>query len=255
MLCGKRAALTYAHIPPKASGNAGHSRRAVVDPFGGLVFDRGRDGGMGLYAHCEECRTRTSPWDDEYIAWAASIARVMLRSDGLGQRDHLMLRASSVRPGRFARSAIAGMTGLAEGLIHSHATFIDAIRSGRPVLGETRIGFYVGVTEKESRPLIEGAHGAVVASLDMAAGRSTSRATLSAISHFPPFSLVLATPDAAGGLPHRDCTELLRFSADEAVEDFAIEVPVIRVVPPDPDATRVGAPAVASAKTFLAGLV
>lgn len=254
-LCGEHAALTYAHVPPKAAGNAGRSRRAVVDSLGNLVFDRGRDGGMGLYAHCESCRATTSPWDDEYIAWAESIARVMLRSEGAGRRDRLMLRARSVRPGRFARSAIAGMTGLTEGMVDSHPSFVEAIRSGRSLTNDTGMHFYVGVTEKESRPLIEGAHKAVVVSVDMSSGASTSRGALTAISHFPPFSLVLATPDAGKDLPHWDCTDLLRYGTDDTAEDFALELPVVRLALPDQDGVRVGAPAVAATHTFAPGLV
>jgi hypothetical protein len=147
------------------------------------------------------------------------------------------------------------MTGLTEGLIDSHPTFVEAIRSGRPLLDDTGMGFYVGVTEKESRPLIEGAHEAVVVSIDIGSGGSTFRGALSAISHFPPFSIVLATPDAGADLPHRNCTELLRYGADDTTEDFAIELPVVRVVLPEPDGMRVGVPAVAATRTFAPGLV
>lgn len=254
-LCGKHAALTYAHVPPKASGNSGRGRRAVVDPLGNLVFDRGRDGGMGLYAHCESCRAATSPWDDEYLAWAESIARVMLRSEGSGRRDRLKLRARSVRPGRFARSAIAGMTGLTEGMIDSHPSLVEAIRSGRSLTNDAGMRLYIGVTEKKSRPLIEGAHEAVVVSIDLRTAASKSRRALSAISHFPPFSLVLATPDPGMDLPHRDCTELLRYGADDTAEDFVLELPVVRVVLPEPDGMRVGTPAVAGTTTFARGIV
>lgn len=179
----------------------------------------------------------------------------MLRSEGLGLRDRLMLRARSVRPGRFVRSAIAGMTELTEGLVDSHLSFVEAIRSGRSLTNDTGMHFYVGVTEKESHPLIEGAHEAVIVSIDVGTGAPTSRGAVSAISHFPPFSLVLATPDAGKDLPHRDCTDLLRYGADDTAEDFALELPVVRVVLPDQDGMQVGAPAVAATRTFAPGLV
>ena len=90
--------------------------------------------------------------------------------------------------------------------------------------------FYVGVTEKEPCPLIEGAHEAVIVSIDVGTAASSSRGTLSAISHFPPFSLVLATPDAGKDLPHPEGTELLRYGADDPAEALPLELPVVRVV-------------------------
>lgn len=57
-----------------------------------------------------------------------------------------------------------------------------------------------------------------------------SKQTISAIIHFPPFSLLLVDPTTAHEYPHADCTHWLVFSVDEVVTDFEFALPGVKTV-------------------------
>ena len=122
-LCGARARLTKAHVPPRAAFNNGSFSWGGTTAGNRLAHGRPRLGGASLYAHCEPCRAATSPWDDEYIRWAYTFAGNLLHSQWKGERTHIEGKLNEVRPGRFIRSALAGMTALTPKLIDSHLTW------------------------------------------------------------------------------------------------------------------------------------
>lgn len=88
-LCGNRATLTKAHVPPRAAFNEGSVSWGGTTGDNRLVYGRPKSGGAKLYAHCQACRARTSPWDDEYLRWAYTFADNLFRSPGKGQRTHI----------------------------------------------------------------------------------------------------------------------------------------------------------------------
>ncbi|TDC47089.1 hypothetical protein E1212_25225 [Jiangella ureilytica] len=226
--------LTKTHIPPRAAFNNGLGRRMMVGPDNTLVLDRGKLGGLALYGHCEDCRAATSPWDDEYIGWARSIADVLLDSEAVGTRPVIQVGAREVRPGRFARSALAGMTVLAENLWQTHPEFVESSRTGAPLTVDAGMRFLVGVTPLNERAEISGGHGGVLMSVPMAASADVAEPvmTLSAMVHWPPFSLVLVDARVAPTYPHVDCTSWLEWGVDDIVSPFALELPCVRIVSP-----------------------
>ncbi len=129
-LCGARARLTKAHVPPRAAFNNGSFSWGGTTAGNRLAHGRPRLGGASLYAHCEPCRAATSPWDDEYIRWAYTFAGNLLHSQWKGERTHIEGKLNEVRPGRFIRSALAGMTALTPKLIDSHPDLVGAVRHG-----------------------------------------------------------------------------------------------------------------------------
>lgn len=229
-LCGKATTLTRAHVPPKAAFNRGNFWWGGTTPDSNLSYGRKQFGGANRYAHCEACRSSTSPWDDEYIRWAHCFAGHLVRSPWKGERTHISGELVDVRPGRFIRAAIAGMTALTPTLIDSHPALVRAVREGTPAQSPEDIRFLAAIAPNGSRAHIEGSHEAVV--LRMAHDNETSEwattttPAVSAVIHFAPFSLVLADRQLVSSFPHADWTELLQLG----VEDLAHVSLVLPVV-------------------------
>jgi len=56
-----------------------------------------------------------------------------------------------------------------------------------------------------------------------------SKPTLSALIHFPPFSMLLVDPVTAPEYPHVDCTDWLELGVDEVVADFKFALPGVKL--------------------------
>lgn len=238
-LCGARARLTRAHVPPKAAFNNRPFSWGGTTADSQLVYGRPRLGGANLYAHCEPCRAATSPWDDEYIRWAYSFASVLVNSPWKGERTQIQGTLSGVRPGRFIRSALAGMTALAPKLLDSHPDLVQAVRQGTPSSPPDDLRFLVAVAPDGAAATVEGAHEALAVKMsfgdDDGSGWKTETApTISTVIHFAPFSLLLADRQLAASLPHLDCTEWLELGVDQEA-DVQIVLPVVDL-PKTPDA-------------------
>lgn len=229
-LCGNRAKLTQAHVPPKAAFNRGSFSWGGTTADNRLAYGRHRLGGARRYAHCEACRASTSPWDDEYIKWAHCFAGHLLHSQWKGQRTHITGELTDVRPGRFIRSAIAGMTALAPNLIDSHPDLVRIVREGTPSRPAGDIRFLAAIARNKSPAHIEGSHDALVLhmSRNSEGGEraTTTTPAASVVIHFPPFSLLLADRRLVGTFPHADCTEFLELGVDDSA-DVSVSLPVV----------------------------
>lgn len=236
-LCGKIASLTRAHVPPKAAFNRGDFRWGGTTPGSNLVYGRTQFGGANRYAHCEACRSSTSPWDDEYIRWAHCFVGHLICSPSRGERTHITGELVDVRPGRFIRAAIAGMTALTPTLIDSHPTLVSAVREGTPAEPPEDIRLLVAIAPGGSRAHIEGSHDALV--VRMAQDKETNEwatattPAVSAVVHFAPFSLLLADRRLASSFPHADCTEFLQLGVED-VASVSLVLPVVDL-PMTPD--------------------
>ncbi|WP_336992465.1 hypothetical protein [Leucobacter sp. VD1] len=224
-LCGERAKLTVAHMPPMGALNRGNAAFGGLEDGLALAYGRPRSGGFRIPAHCEECRARTSPWDDEYIEWAKIFARSLRVSEWKGEREHVAGTLPEVRPGRFIRAALAGMTALAPNLIDTHPELIRAVREGTPTALPQDLRFLMGVAPESARPHVEGCHGGTALVLS-SEGEMVARPTLSAVIHFPPFSLLLADQSLLEELPHADCTDFLQCPVEE-IADVQLVLPSV----------------------------
>lgn len=227
-LCGARAKLTKAHVPPKAAFNKGDFSWAGTTADNRLANGRPRLGGASRYAHCQSCRAATSPWDDEYIRWAYAFAHNLLHSQWKGERTYIEGKLSEVRPGRFIRSALAGMTALVPRLIDTHPDLVGAVRQGIPIAPPEDIRFLMAIAPDKTAAIVEGAHEGVAIQVSSGDGGGSSRPipTISAVVHFPPLSLLLADQQLVSSLPHVDCTDFLQFGVDE-VADVSLVLPVV----------------------------
>lgn len=250
-LCGITATLTKAHVPPKAAFNEGEFAWGGTMSNNLLTYGRAQLGGANRYAHCQACRALTSPWDDEYIQWAHCFAGHLVRSPLKGERTHITGQLTGLRPGRFIRAAMAGMTALTPRLIDTHPEIVRIVREGIAADPPEDIRFLMGITPSQTRVHIEGSHGAQVVSMIRDSERDgwTAGTTpaLSAVLHFPPFSLLLADRQLVDSYPHVDCTEFLKLGVDE-VADVFITLPVVDL------ATTSGSPVPISMLRFIEAL-
>lgn len=236
-LCGGHGKLTGAHIPPKAAYNDRPFRRGVWIDGTQMGFDSGRDGGMALYGHCEECRRTTSPWDDEYIRSTNIVISVLRDSPLIGMRSHVDGTIAGARPGRFARAALAGRSVLAERIWETDPDFVRCVRTGQGA-PSGHLRFLVGVTTAgPERVDASGTHGGVDANIPLAAHGHVPLTTVpmpSAVVHHPPFSLLIVDASIAPLYPHVDCTEWLSEGADDAPRDLKVRWPVVHLPPRQP---------------------
>lgn len=229
-LCGNQARLTKAHVPPKGAFNQGDFAWGGTTGGSLLAFGRPQLGGSSRYAHCESCRAATSPWDDEYIRWAYAFAGNLLNSPAKGQREEIVGELQGVRPGRFIRASIAGMTALTPTLIDSHPELVRMVRDGAPRKPPEDLRFLAAIVPDGSQAHVEGSHDAVVVRLSLESengeASNTNTPAISATIHHPPFSLLLADCSIVAGLPHADCTEMLEYGVDD-VADVSVSLPVV----------------------------
>jgi len=137
---------------------------------------------------------------------------------------------TDVRPGRFIRAAIAGMTALTPNLIDSHSVLVRAVREGIPIQAPQDMRFLVAIAPDGSSAHVEGSHEAVVVrmSRDSDSGEWATATTpaASAVIHFAPFSLLLADGQLVDSFLHVDCTEWLQLGVDE-IANVRIAFPIV----------------------------
>lgn len=241
-LCGNVTDLTDTHVPPRAAFNQGLAYRpTIVKTYNGDVIDRGRQrqGGIRTWGHCPRCHAETSKWDDEYIKWARASADILVarRGNGLSDPGPIPVRLPCARPARFIRAALAGMAAAARDLNVTHPDVVAAIRTGRPVDPPADLRFLVAFTDTR-HPTVQGIHGGLSitvpvrshtvrhhSGLDIIGG--LNEPTLSAITHFPPFSLILADAAIARRYPHEDHTDWLAEDADDDCREVNVLWPVV----------------------------
>lgn len=238
-LCGNVRTLTKAHVPPKAAFNQGNFAWGGTTSDNRLTYGRAQLGGANRYAHCNACRAITSPWDDEYIRWAHCFAGHLVRSPLKGQRAQIEGELDDVRPGRFIRAALAGMTALTPRLIDSHPDLVRTVREGVSALPSEDIRFLVAIAPNGNRAHVEGSHDALAIHVarDVESGEwaAKTRPAISAVIHFAPFSLLLADRSLVDAFPHVDCTDWLQCGVDDVAKvSFAFPVVDLPATPDSP---------------------
>ncbi|MCE0485872.1 hypothetical protein [Ornithinimicrobium sediminis] len=155
---------------------------------------------------------------------------MLVESPAARRRRVVQFAAPRVRPGRFARAALAGMVVLAENLWQTHPDFVEAVRTGEPLSADAGMRFLMGVTPWEERREIHGAHRRVAASVLLdGSPPAKPEKTLSAMVQWAPFSLVLVDSEVAATYPHTDCTPWLEFGVNEVVP-LSLQLPCVRIV-------------------------
>lgn len=235
-LCGSWATLTKAHVPPRRAFNqrafrTGGTTTGTVGERR-LAYGRTQAGGLNLYAHCQGCRRQTSPLDDEYIWWAYAFAKELQNAPDNGNRVEVAGRLVDVRPGRFVRAALAGMSALTPALIHTHPDLLSAVLDGSPITPPHDLRFLMASTPAAANVHVEGNHGGMAVELSSDGSGFTTKPAISAVVHFPPFSLLLADAQWLEELPHVDCSSWLEYGIEDRVTiDF--NFPIVDL-PPTP---------------------
>lgn len=229
-LCGTRARLTQAHVPPRAAFNSGLMRRGRISADQRLELDRGLEGGIRFPAHCETCRAATSPWDDEYIHWAKFWAEGLLTVEGQGAQG-IHATIPNARPGRFIRAALAGMSATAERLVETHPDLIAAIMRGDGEPQSNDLRFLMAHTPVQEKASVGGMHQGWQIHIPLDGGEAPEPLPApSAVIHHVPLSLLLVDESMAGRYPHIDCTTWLAESAEDVGKDVTLTLPVVRLI-------------------------
>ncbi|MDO7868178.1 hypothetical protein [Nocardioides jiangxiensis] len=205
-------------------------RRGMISADQRIELDRGLKGGIRIPAHCEACRSATSPWDDEYIRWAKFWAEGLIRIQGQGANG-ISATIPNARPGRFIRAALSGMSALAERLVETHPAFIAAVLRGEGQPQSNNLRFLMALTPVQEKVSVGGIHQGwqVHFSTDGSEVAAPVSAP-SAVIHHAPLSLLLVDESTARLYPHVDCTHWLAENAVAVRNDVNLTLPVVRLV-------------------------
>lgn len=232
-LCGRRGRRTETHVPPRAAFNNGDASRGIqleTDEGSTTTLSRPRAGGNRIYGLCSPCHRLTSPFDDEYIAWAgacAKAAHIRAHSDYAGDGTVVL---EGARPGRFVRAALAGMASTAENLWQDHPALVESVRTGEPINPPADLRFIVGFTQIRDWYFVEGVHRGALLTIPIAGGPLLGIKTLptpSATIHWFPFSLMLVHPDTGARYPHVDHTDWIAEGAEGPARDVELRLPTV----------------------------
>lgn len=229
-LCGGPGRLTKTHFPPRAVGNTGTPKLSATQNHTLVLRERSATAGLWCWGLCTECHQSTSPWDDEFIRFTNIFAGTILKSPLRGTRSHIEGLLSRVRPGRFARSAFAGLIGWADGLSDSDPDLVASVRTGDSLTTDPEHRLLLGIVPATDAVAVHAGH------LGVAVSTSTDGPlpVASVAIHFPPFSFVIAPASAVPRYPHVDITDWFHYSAEEKAHDLPIAIPAVGLRTPSP---------------------
>jgi hypothetical protein len=202
---------------------------SVTQNYSVTLRKRSAEAGIWCWGLCDVCHRATSPWDDEFLLFSKVFAHALLHSDLKGTRTAVGGQLSNLRPGRFIRSAVAGMVGWAGDLTEDEPAVAAAVLHGPPSRLDLRHRVLLGVTPVAEVVAVHAGHRGIAVS---ASGDSLDVASVAI--HFPPFSFVIASESAAMTYPHADITDWLALSTDEVVDHLPVGLPAIRLRNPQP---------------------
>lgn len=240
-LCGKVTLLTRTHVPPRCAFNDGPTRTVMKAeaPDGPQSARLGsqRLGGARAYLACGRCNGATSLADNEYCRWVQAIRPIVARARGevsAGRARFVADLPATIgngSPGSFIRSALAGLLALHGRIAREFPYLASAVLAGTPqqLPDEFRflVALHVGI-----KAFVGGGPATRIGILPPAthaAGLwipSTEEELPYAAIHFPPFSLVLASPAQARQLPHADYSPWLEEPPDRR-RDVNLLLPVV----------------------------
>jgi hypothetical protein len=225
-LCGKTAALTKTHVPPKATGNSG-VRRSVVErtpPGGAPILDLGResDGGIWLRRLCESCNSRTGRWDELFLVFQKALLG-HVHDPARRPVGQLVGQFTDVSPGAFIRSVWAGMFAIDAISRDNYGDLAESVLSGDPVAAPTDVRLLVALTKSER--IFVSSQTLVQAFSSPTSGSWTARGSglvapgpvgvdiPLAVVQAPPFVFVLARSTDPYELPHENLSAWLEDDA------------------------------------------
>lgn len=135
-LCGFEGKLSMTHIPPRAAGNVGEARPAVLffDEDSGessVGFGRATYDGMAGWWLCATCNNRTARWESEYGRWADQIS-LAIRSHAEPAWLRMSVHDPSSDPGAFVRVLWAWMYAIDPKLRWGWPELAASVLSGEP---------------------------------------------------------------------------------------------------------------------------
>lgn len=136
-LCGFEGKLSKTHVPPRAVGNVGEARPAVLyfdEATGESTIALGRSagqGGMWGWWLCARCNNRTAKWEGEYRRWSAEVSRA-IREHPAPAWKRLSAKNPRADPGAFVRVLWSWMFAIDEKLRWGWPELAESILTGAP---------------------------------------------------------------------------------------------------------------------------
>jgi hypothetical protein len=135
-LCGFEGKLSKTHVPPRAAGNIGQARPAVLyfDERRGestIGFGRATDGGMWGWWLCTNCNGHTERWEPEFRRWSSEISRA-IHGHRAPAWKRLSAQIPDADPGAFARVLWGWMFALDGKLRWGWPELAESVLSGEP---------------------------------------------------------------------------------------------------------------------------
>ena len=124
------------HLPPRAAGNVGEARPAVLyfDEMTGestVGFGRATFDGMAGWWLCASCNNRTAKWEHEYLRWSSQLSQA-IREHHAPAWKRLSALDTSSDPGAFVRVLWAWMFAIDEKLRWGWPEFAESVLNGEP---------------------------------------------------------------------------------------------------------------------------
>jgi hypothetical protein len=213
-LCGFEGGLSKTHIPPRAAGNVGEARPAVLyfdEASGESMIGLGRSAGQkGMWGWwlCARCNNRTAKWEGEYLYWSAVISRV-IREHPAPAWKRLPARNLHADPGAFVRVLWSWMFAIDVKLRWGWPDLAESVLTGEPTDPPTGIRLLLAASTSPWIAAAKPVRAQWTGEGWDAVAANAPRAAVSA----PPFVVYLAadgTEPAPGSL---DTEEWLRYRA------------------------------------------
>lgn len=124
------------HVPPRAAGNVGEARPAVLyfDETTGdstVGFGRATFDGMAGWWLCASCNNRTGKWESEYLRWCSQLSQAIHEHEAPAWK-RLSARDASADPGAFVRVLWAWMFAIDTKLQRGWPELAASVLSGEP---------------------------------------------------------------------------------------------------------------------------
>lgn len=134
-VCGEKARMTKAHVPPQCAGNSMLVPEYKLMSDGDVVsIGRQRLGGIHFLGHCRPCNSRIGErYDKSYGEFADILRPSWVKDWRIACPPKIEVPDGAFNPGKVIRSILLGMCALTPFMQQYHSDFVKKLMSGESV--------------------------------------------------------------------------------------------------------------------------